>query len=73
MSFVYDEVGNRIKRTDYAGRITNFTYDNLNRLTKTEYDGGAGNLTPKLQSVYGYDEISRLISAVNEAGTVGFM
>lgn len=72
MSFEYDEVGNRKKRTDYAGRITDYTFDNLNRLTKIDYEGGLGNPTPKLQSTYGYDDISRLTSATNEAGTVGF-
>ena len=72
MSFEYDEVGNRKKRTDYAGRITNYTYDNLNRLKKTEYYNGDDNPTDKLKSDYFYDDISRLTSAVNEAGTVGF-
>ncbi|MFN0138453.1 MAG: RHS repeat-associated core domain-containing protein, partial [Pyrinomonadaceae bacterium] len=70
MSFEYDEVGNRKKRTDYMGRVTNYTFDNLNRLTKTEYDHT--NETPKQQSTYGYDDISRLTSAVNEVGTVSF-
>lgn len=72
MSFEYDNVGNRKKRTDYAGRVTNYTYDNLNRLTKIEYDLGAGNDTDKPQSTYFYDDISRLTSAINNAGTVAF-
>ena len=70
MSFEYDEVGNRKKRTDYMGRVTSYTFDNLNRLTKIEYDHT--NQTPKQQSTYGYDDISRLTSAVNEVGTVTF-
>ena len=72
MNYEYDAVGNRTKRTDYAGRITDYTYDNLNRLTKTLYNDDPSNPAPKLQSTYGYDEISRLVSAVNEVGTVSF-
>ncbi len=72
MSFEYDEVGNRKKRTDYIGRVTNYTHDNLNRLKKTEYHNGDNNPTDKLKSEYFYDDISRLTSAVNEAGTVSF-
>ncbi|MGH9949890.1 MAG: hypothetical protein ACRD6X_22205, partial [Pyrinomonadaceae bacterium] len=37
MSFVYDAVGNRTKRTDYMGRKTHYEYDILNRLTKIKY------------------------------------
>ncbi len=71
--FEYDPVGNRTKRTDHTGRITNYEYDNLNRLKKIVY----GNLVPSghppnLQATYNYDDLSRLTSAVNEAGTVGF-
>ena len=73
MSFEYDNVGNRKKRTDYAGRVTNYFYDNLNRLTKIEYEpGGTGNDVDKPQSTYAYDYISRLTSAVNDVGTVAF-
>lgn len=73
MTFEYDEVGNRKKRTDYAGRKTNYIYDNLNRLKKIEYDVvAAENLVDKPQSTYNYDDISRLTSATNEAGTVTF-
>jgi YD repeat-containing protein len=72
LAFEYDEAGNPTKRTDYAGRVTNYTFDKLDRLTKIEYDDGTGNPADKPQSVYGYDEISRLICATNEAGTVTF-
>ncbi len=55
MSFEYDDVGNRKKRIDYAGRITHHTHDNLNRLTKTSngdpVDVGA---PPNLQVTHGY-------------------
>jgi RHS repeat-associated protein len=70
-SFVYDDVGNQTKRTDYAGRVTNYIYDNLNRLEKIEYEAGPNNAS-KQESTYSYDDISRLISATNENGTVTF-
>jgi RHS repeat-associated protein len=73
MSFVYDEVGNQTKRTDYAGRVTNYIYDNLNRLEKIEYDNGSGGLITKQISTYGYDDLSRLTSAGNDNGTVSFV
>lgn len=60
MTFEYDAVGNRTKRTDYNGSITNYTYDNLNRLTQ----GPLGTYT--------YDDLSRLLTAVNTYGTVSF-
>ncbi|MCW5958626.1 MAG: RHS repeat-associated core domain-containing protein [Pyrinomonadaceae bacterium] len=69
MSYEYDAVGNRTKRTDYAGRITNYEYDNLNRLKKIIY-GEVSSTTPNLEAVYTYDDISRLKTAANEAGTV---
>jgi RHS repeat-associated protein len=77
ISYEYDPNGNRTKRTDYAGRVTNYTFDKLNRLTRTEYDNNnpaesPANPVDKLASNYAYDEISRLTSATNEAGTVSF-
>ncbi|HQZ81978.1 MAG TPA: RHS repeat-associated core domain-containing protein [Pyrinomonadaceae bacterium] len=72
MSFEYDAVGNRKKRTDHMGRVTDYTYDALNRLTNIEYNGGANNPVPDSQAAYSYDELSRLVSAVNNAGTVSF-
>lgn len=73
MSFEYDEVGSRKKRTDYAGRITDYEYDDLNRLTRIKYGGTLlPNSPPNTEATYVYDDISRLTSAVNNAGTVGF-
>jgi RHS repeat-associated protein len=63
MSFVYDAVGNRIKRTDYNGITTNYTFDALNRLTKITY--------PDATTVtYVYDALSRLTTATNINGSV---
>lgn len=72
MSFVYDNVGNHTKRTDYAGRVTNYIYDNLNRLEKVEYEHGSGGSITKQISTYVYDDLSRLLSATNDSGTVSF-
>jgi RHS repeat-associated protein len=72
MSFEYDAVGNRKSRTDYAGRVTSYTYDNLNRLAKITSEPGTGSGTPGVESTYAYDDISRLTSAVNDMGTVSF-
>jgi RHS repeat-associated protein len=67
MGFVYDAVGNRTQKTDYKGQVTDYAYDNLNRLTTITYNG-----MPSTQATYSYDDLSRLVSAVNGAGTVGF-
>jgi RHS repeat-associated protein len=75
MTYEYDEVGNRKKRTDYAGRETSYEYDNLNRLKKVNYlqsNDGVAVLTPIHTASYTYDEISRLKTATNENGTVSF-
>jgi len=77
MTYEYDPVGNRMKRIDYMDRPTTYEYDKLNRLKKINYlpPGTGGSITPPppvLQAVYNYDALSRLTSAVNEAGTVSF-
>jgi RHS repeat-associated protein len=71
MSFEYDAVGNRTKRTDYIGRETSYEYDLLNRLKKINYLS-ANNPVPNLSATYNYDDLSRLVSAANESGTVNF-
>jgi len=63
MSFAYDAAGNRTRRTDYKGVVTDYTYDPLNRLTTVSY--------PNNTSVtYSYDVASHLTSATNQTGTV---
>ena len=71
MSFEYDAVGNRTKRTDYMGRQTTYEFDVLNRLKKINYLSGTGNPVLAISATYSYDDLSRLTSAVNEAGAVG--
>ncbi|MGQ0542485.1 MAG: RHS repeat-associated core domain-containing protein [Blastocatellia bacterium] len=77
MTFEYDAVGNRILRTDYMGRKTEYEYDVLNRLKEIEYLPTAqypapAPPTPNQRSTYTYDDLSRLVSAVNNVGTVSF-
>lgn len=65
MSYVYDAVGNHTQRTDYNGAVTNYTFDDLNRLTNIAYPDTTS-------ATYGYDALSRLTSAANQNGTVSF-
>lgn len=67
MSYEYDAVGNRTKRTDYLGRETDYAYDDLNRLTQIAYVNQSS-----ANASYNYDDLSRLISATNNAGTINF-
>jgi RHS repeat-associated protein len=72
LTYEYNEVLNRKKRVDYSGRETTYEYDALSRLKKINYLGGQGNSVPNQTAVYNYDDVSRLTSATNEAGTVSF-
>jgi RHS repeat-associated protein len=63
MSYSYDAVGNPTKRTDYNGAVTDYTYDDLNRLTTIAYPDATS-------ATYGYDSLSHLTSATNQNGTV---
>ena len=62
-SFQYDSAGNRSQRTDYNGAITNYSYDDLNRLTTISYPDTTS-------ATYGYNALSRLTTAINPSGTV---
>lgn len=73
MSYEYDAVGNRTKRTSYSGVISSYTYDNLNRPTLVTYRMDAndpGTNQAATGTSYTYDALSRLHTAVNETGTV---
>ncbi len=62
-SFQYDSAGNRSQRTDYNGVITNYAYDDLNRLTTISYPDTTS-------ATYGYNALSQLTTATNPSGTV---
>jgi len=66
MTYQYDLVGNRTRRTDYKGDLTRYTYDPLNRLKRIIYPNTAENVQ------YNYDKLSRLQKAIDETGTVDF-
>lgn len=66
MSSVYDAVGNRTQRTDYNGAVTNYTFDDLNRLSTIAYPDSTS-------ATYSYDGLSRLTSAANQSGSVSFV
>jgi hypothetical protein len=54
MSFLYDPAGNRSQRTEYNGGVTNYSYDDTNRLTTISYPDTTS-------ATYGCDDVlSRL-------------
>ena len=76
-TYQLDEAGNPWQKTDRLGRSVNYTYDNLNRLTRADYLADAswetfsydyhGDLTGVANSAgvsygYGYDLIHRMLS-----------
>ena len=67
MTYEYDTVGNRTKRTDYLSQITNYSYDSLNRLTNINYPDTTENVALT------YDVISRLTKATKNAQDVTFV
>lgn len=66
-SFEYDAVGNQTKRIDYNGAVTNYIYDNLNRLKKINYVANSNE-----NASYTFDALSRLKTATNQTGTIAF-
>jgi RHS repeat-associated protein len=66
MTYTYNAAGSRQTRTDDNGTVTTYAYDVLNRLNGITYSGSSNFAT------YGYDELSRLVSAENQNGTVTF-
>ena len=67
MSYQYDAVGNRTKRTDYTGRVTDYTFDNLNRLSQITY-----NTATPIVYTYTYNALSQMLTAVNPDTTLTY-
>lgn len=63
-TFRYDANGNRDRITDALGRITDGSYDPLNRLTRTLQDVGGLNVETKFQ----YDAMDRLTKVTDPKG-----
>jgi RHS repeat-associated protein len=69
-SYSYDGDGNLTQFTDRRGKVTTYTYDNLNRKTFAGFGTGTG---PTYESTIGYtyDASNRLTQAVDSvAGTI---
>ncbi|WP_269630897.1 Ig-like domain repeat protein [Pelomonas sp. BJYL3] len=54
-TYAYDEAGNQVRKTEPGGKVTEYRYDVLNRLT--EVRTGAGALVAR----YGYDPLDQRI------------
>jgi YD repeat-containing protein len=57
----YDAVGNMVGKVDRAGRLTTYTYDELNRQVQAEDWSGA-------VTKYGYDAVSNMLSQTDGRG-----
>lgn len=83
-AYFYDEVGNLLRVTSSTGQSTSYTYDNLNRLTKTIYpdttaetylyDVG-GNMVTKtdrngIRTYHTYDSLDRLANITYRGSTI---
>jgi YD repeat-containing protein len=64
VGYTYDQNGNLASKTDPRGVLTNYHYDNLNRLIGRDYGSGTAP-GGSLSSCYAYD------SAVNGIGRIG--
>jgi RHS repeat-associated protein len=74
VSYVFDAVGNQVKRTDATGTVT-YRYDKLNRLTLKDLaaaaaDCSAGPTGTRL--CYAYDDASNLVSLGDGRGTTTY-
>ena len=70
---MYDGNGNMTKSTDRRGKVTNYTYDNLNRLTFAGYGAVVQGQNTVYESTvtYTYDAGDRLTRTVDTiAGTM---
>lgn len=58
-TFAYDAVGNQIQRTDRNGRVTQYAYDPLWRLTSETWIGGGNTLQ------WTYDAVGNVLTATD--------
>ncbi|MEM6471894.1 MAG: RHS repeat-associated core domain-containing protein [Planctomycetota bacterium] len=73
ISLAYDSDRRLISQTDPTGAVTQYTYDDLGRLTQTTYadPDGAGPLTSPVVSVV-YDSLGRIIEATDPLGNTSY-
>ena len=74
-AYSYDAVGNRLTQTN-NGIVTNYGYDNANRLTSVNgvaytWDNN-GNLLSDGVNTYAYNQANRLISVNSQTSNVSF-
>ena len=65
-SWTYDNVGNRLTRTDANGDTIQYAFDNLNRMQSIQYPDNTG-------AGFTYDENSNLLTATNEDAELSFV
>jgi RHS repeat-associated protein len=69
--FIYDGNGNLVQFVDARGLTTDYTLDNLNRVTKIQYNAGGNSNFAKSSITYSYDQGNRVTKAVDSvAGTI---
>lgn len=60
-AYVYDAYGNTKQITAPNGKVTNFTYDTANRLTRVDITVGTGTIT----NTFSYDSYGRLVQKLD--------
>ncbi|MBI4560338.1 MAG: hypothetical protein HY706_22350, partial [Candidatus Hydrogenedentes bacterium] len=70
--FAYDLFGNLVASTDANGTVITSAYDALNRLTGRQILAGAGVYPDTTWEAFGYDGLSRLVSAQDDDSTAAF-
>jgi RHS repeat-associated protein len=68
IEIIYDDDGNVTERDETSGvttKITGYTYDKLNRLTREDFPDSSSN-------VYGYDNVGNLTSFQDASGTTSY-
>jgi RHS repeat-associated protein len=65
--FSYDSVGNLVARTDRAGRTTDFTFDDLNRVVR-QVDPQVAGAAARGETTFAYDLVGNLLARTDPVG-----
>ena len=71
-TYVYDEAGNVIQKTDAKGTVVNYTYDALNRVTSVQFSDSTQNITYTYDSTQVSNGIGRLTGRTDSSGSYKF-